>query len=622
MPAHLIVEEGSLSGRIFHLEEGDEWILGRDPDSAQFVIEDSTVSRKHLLLTRTPEGILLKNLSMVNPVLVNEEEVGDHPTLLKEGDRIQVGHQSLVFSEGAPPAAKKKKTSKKESYDDIFGELEEPPPPPREEPKEIEREITRDRPTEVIGQTREETPYDTIFEDAEGGEELPFNLFSPAALLLKVIAGPNAGAEIGIEKGHTYTIGKDSNSCDIVFQDLSVSRTHARLSVSAEGVLELEDLGSKNRTLINGTPCLEKRTITPQDLIALGTTVFVVIDRDAPQETIYSPSLSMYETPKTDQPPPEESAAASQTPELDWKERPLPSKHLVMAGSFLAIFLIVFLSFFSLFKAEKLEVAHSEPVDKIQEAIAKFKDVQFSFNPGSSKLFLVGHVLTGIEYQELSYQIEQLPWVQSVENNVVIDELVAKMSNDIISQTESWRAVSIQSVAPGKFAAMGYLQTNEQAVQLWEYLTVNFPYLDRLQNQLVVEENLNTQVQSLFAKAGFGAVTLQLSHGDLVLAGRYSEKAEKQYRELLGQLNKLPGIARVNDYAMAVSADMAGIDITQQYQVGGSSFQDGRGYSVVLNGKVYTVGDAVDGMKIANIESKMIVLEKDGLNYRIDYTAR
>lgn len=610
MTAHLIIEDGSLRGQIFEFKEGAEWILGRDPEVAQFIIEDSTVSRKHLLLKKTADGIWLKNLSMVNPALVNGEEIGDISVLLKEGDQLQVGHQTLRFSS-------EERSDTQNGYDEIFGALEEPPPPPREEPQEIER----DRPTEIV---RSETPYDTIFEDVEGGEDLPFNLFSPAALLLKVISGPNAGAEIAIEKGHSYVLGKDPNSCDVVFQDLSVSRMHARLNVSSEGVLELEDLGSKNGTFVNGVPTPEKRIVTPQDLIALGTTVFVVIDREAPQETIYSPVLPMYETPKAEEITPESEAAAAvaEREEAHWKDKPLPSKHLVMAGSFLAIFLIMFLSFFSLFKSEKLEVAKTEPQEKIQEALAKFKDVQFSFNPASAKLFLVGHVSTGVEYQELGYQVEQLEWVQSVENNVVIDELVNKMMNDVINQDPAWRAVSIQSPTPGKFVAVGYLPSNEEAAKLWEYLTVNFPYLDRLQNELVVEENLNAQVQSLFVKAGFGAVTFQITNGDVVLSGRYSQKSERDFRELLQKLNALHGVTRVSDYAIGVTADMAGIDVTQNYQVGGVALQDNQGYSVVLNGKVYALGDSIDGMKITSIQQKMILLEKDDLSYRIDYTAR
>ncbi|MES2273073.1 MAG: FHA domain-containing protein, partial [Chlamydiota bacterium] len=252
MPAHLIAEEGPYRGLILNLSEGQEWVIGRDPDEAAFVIEDSTVSRKAAKLTRTDEGITLKNLSKVNPTLINDVSHSE-PVLLNEGDRVQIGNSVFLFSEkplpetGAPP--KKQRKKKKEAYDNIFGSEE--PPPPEEAPEREEEESE-----EAIPLPRAEpTAYDTIFED-EGGEELPFNLISENPFLLKVISGPNAGAEIGMDKGRTYTIGKDPNTSDIVFQDLSVSRNHARLTVGVDGVIEIEDLGSKNGTVVNGTPVL------------------------------------------------------------------------------------------------------------------------------------------------------------------------------------------------------------------------------------------------------------------------------------------------------------------------------------------------------------------------------
>lgn len=617
MPAHLIAEEGPHRGLILNLEEGEEWVIGRDPDEVDLVLEDNTVSRKHARLTKTEEGVYIKNLSRVNPLLLNGEEEKQR-TLLKEGDQVQIGHTLFLFSEEEIPNLSQEKEAPTAperttgGYDEIFGDLEEPKeetPPPEQEEEETPAPST------------EISAYDTIFEDSGEEAEVPFSLLPETPLILKVISGPNAGAEIGLEKGHTYTLGKDPNSCEIAFQDLSVSRNHARLVVSKEGEVTIEDLGSKNGTLVNGAAISEKSTVTSQDLIALGTTVFLLIDREAPQETIYSPLLpSVFEKAEKEEEVVEEEKEESL--KRDWKREPIPTKYLVLAGSLAAVFLIAFVSFFSLFKSKGIEITYNEPNEQIEEALTKFDAVQFSFNPASGKLFLVGHVLTAVDYAEMQYLIDQFPFVTSTEDTVIIDEYVWKSMNDILSQNGAWRGVSIGSDTPGKFTINGYIQTNEEAIQLFEYLTVNFPYLDRLTSHVVVEENLNAQVESLLLAAGFSAVKLQLANGEVILTGNYSEKRKSDFEDFVEKLDKVPGISHVKNYAVATMPQLAAIDLSQQFHVGGSSQFDGHGYSVVLNGKIYTLGDAVEGMKITEIDPSTILLEKDGLKYKINYTER
>lgn len=613
MPAHLIAEEGPLRGLLLNLEEGDEWIVGRDPEEAAFVVEDDTISRKAAHLSRGPEGIYLENLSRANPTLVNDERI-DGRVLLKEGDRVQIGHTIFLFSESEVPEIGAKKKPKG-GYDDIFGSLEEEPPPQETAPKRREK-------TEKKKKSESSNAYDTIFEDTGAEEEqLPFNLLSETPLLLKVISGPNAGAEIGIEKGRTYTLGKDPDSCDIVFQDLSVSRNHARLAVSADGAMEIEDLGSKNGTVINGTPVTEKKAITTQDMIALGTTVFLIIDREAPQETIYSPMVPSYEPPKAETPPPAVIAAEEPVEEKkDWKREPIPLKYLIAAASFAAIFLIVFLSFFSLFKSNQVEIVRKEPVGRIQKALAKFEGVQFSFNPASGKLFLVGHVLTAVDAQEMRFRIGEIDFITSTEDNVVIDESVDKAINEVLNNNPDFRGVSIQSPQAGKFIVSGYVDTNAMAMQLSEYLVANFPYLDRLENKVVVGEILNAQVEGLILSKGFGGVSFQYINGDLVLSGNYSDKMNDQFKTLLKELDAVQGVNGVKNFAVASTPNQAAIDISGQFQVTGISQYDGKGFSAILNGKIYELGDQVSGMSITEIDPATILLEKDGIKYKINYT--
>ena len=149
---------------------------------------------------------------------------------------------------------------------------------------------------------------------------------------------------------------------------------------------------------------------------------------------------------------------------------------------------------------------------------------------------------------------------------------------------------------------------------------MNFPYLDRLENNVVIEQTLNTQLQAMIAGMNLGAVTFQLSNGNVVLSGMYNEAMESDFNKLLKEMNGVKGVASVKNFAVAAHATRAGIDISQSYQVTGTSTYDGRGFSVVMNGKIYTLGDRVDGMKITSIDPSTILLEKDGLNYKIDYT--
>ncbi len=630
---YLIAQDGLMKGIVLDLEEGEEWIVGRDPDEADFVIDDSAVSRKHLRISKTDDGIFLKNLGRTNPALVNDAPIRGNVSL-KENDRVTIGNIHFLFSEEAAPLGKEAASPKKKSkssYDDIFGNLEEPELPPEPEPLEATASDTRDESSEedneLPSQEKEtaKTAYDTIFEDLSAETEMPFNLLAETPLVLKVIGGPNAGAEIGLEKGRSYLLGKDSNSCDIVFQDLSVSRNHARLTISADGIIELEDLGSKNSTVVNGAPITEKQAVTSQDLIAMGTTIFLIIDREAVQETIYSPVLPAYESVRTAErgilaEENEKGSREATAKEFDWKKQKIPGKHLVFAGALAAIFLIVFLSFFSLFKSDGIELAEKLPKDAIKDALAKYPGVHHMYNPANGSLFLAGHVLTAVDYQELQYNLGQLTSIASVENNIVIDEGVSKAINDMLNSHAGWQAVSVTATKPGHFIVHGYVNSAEVDTQISEYLTFNFPYMDLLQNQLVVEDVLNSQLQAMLQSAGFGAVTAQISNGSVLLTGRYSETKESEFNHMVTAINKLQGVQAVRNFAISTNPSQASIDLSQQYAVSGFSMHDHLGFSAVINGRIYTLGQNLNGMKITSIEPSEILLEKDGLKYKIDYT--
>jgi hypothetical protein len=78
----------------------------------------------------------------------------------------------------------------------------------------------------------------------------------------------------------TLVIGRDA-SCDIVIPDRQVSRQHARITKSNNGVI-LEDLGSKNGTYLNNQVLSEPAKLVEADEIAIALTqTFLFLSSDS-----------------------------------------------------------------------------------------------------------------------------------------------------------------------------------------------------------------------------------------------------------------------------------------------------------------------------------------------------
>lgn len=572
MAAYLIAEEGPLSGLIVRFEQGEEWILGRDPDESGQVLEDPMVSRKHVICRLTAEGYLLENLSAVNPATQNGKVVTE-PVLLREGDIIQIGSTFFRFTEHEPA-----------------------PSLPTNYPFE------------------EELPFEASETDSFTLPSAPQERW-----IIKVISGPNTGAEFHIAPDHVYIVGKDPNVSDIVFQDLSVSRQHARLTADTEGRLYIEDLGSRNGIVVNGELITDRKELSSQDLIALGTTSFLIIDRLETRETIFSPPTISAAIPLMDALPSEEAQEEALAAKRDWRDMVIPKKHLVIASCFGALLLIIVFSLFALFSSSPVEVVQKHPSALIKEAIAPFPEVQFSWGGDTGKLFLVGHVLTGVDHQELLYSLKNLSFITSIEDNVVVDEYVWQNMNALLSTNPDWKGVSIHSPTPGKFVIRGYLQTVDQAQALQDYLNRQFPYLDRLDNQVVIETNLNMQIQGMLVEKGFNGVGYQVVNGELVLSGRADESQQSAFHHLVDAFKALRGIRAVKNYVVFATAESSRVDLSDKYQVTGASIKDGESHSVVINGKILGKGDLLDGMVITMIDSNAVLLEKDGSKFKINY---
>jgi DNA-binding NtrC family response regulator len=101
----------------------------------------------------------------------------------------------------------------------------------------------------------------------------------PQRCLLRVVAGPDRGAELPVARA-PVTIGADA-SCHLVLHDAKVSRRHAQVWITTDGI-RVRDLGSRNGTSVCGIRVTEGSTSVGAT-IELGDSVLSVARADGPQ---------------------------------------------------------------------------------------------------------------------------------------------------------------------------------------------------------------------------------------------------------------------------------------------------------------------------------------------------
>ena len=163
------------------------------------------------------------------------------------------------------------------------------------------------------------------------------------------------------------------------------------------------------------------------------------------------------------------------------------------------------------------------------------------------------------------------------------------------------------------------MQTRNEAQQLFEYIAANFPYLDRLEKRVVIDEDISSTINNELNQVGIRNVTAQFNDGEIILKGGIAKGKEDEYNHLLEEFKKIPGVRGVRSLVNQIAPEQAMINISDKYEVTGFS-KVGGNLSVAVNGRIVTTGDVLDGMHIKQITPGTIFLDKDGINYRIDFS--
>ena len=120
------------------------------------------------------------------------------------------------------------------------------------------------------GSSEDRDPQASTIFNPEEGRIRPGGLLAERGLLV-VLSENLFGQSFVLSEGRNV-IGR-SSGCDIVVQDPLVSREHCVIDSDGEGGYYLEDLGSKNATVLNRKALSRRAVLSYGDRIVVGATV-------------------------------------------------------------------------------------------------------------------------------------------------------------------------------------------------------------------------------------------------------------------------------------------------------------------------------------------------------------
>lgn len=246
-----------------HAFEG-ELSIGR-ADGNGLILTEGGVSRRHAVI-RVADGVLsIEDLGSANGTWVDEARI-EALTPLRPTSQIAIGDYALTLK---PAAAKPSSGARAPVRPGSGGRapLTSRPPPGMKDPGPGPS-------TKVVGAAKK--PGVNSAAKAKGELPAPSALARrpPSALAPPDPAGPSLRGLTGPWLNRVFPLaGKvivgRSPPAQVLVEDDSVSRRHAELEVTPEGVL-LRDLGSANGTLLNGVAVTEEILLNPGDVIQVG----------------------------------------------------------------------------------------------------------------------------------------------------------------------------------------------------------------------------------------------------------------------------------------------------------------------------------------------------------------
>lgn len=293
-------------------------------------------------------------------------------------------------------------------------------------------------------------------------------------LILKIVQGPNAGAEIALLQGVNVKLGR-SDECDVILTDQTVPDVACEIEVGAERVMLLLPGGGQER-------------LEPLHVKLFETTAIAIGPADAPWGTLIWPDPNEKE--------PEE------VPETEEKPEEKPRFRKLQWAVLIVLVFVVFLEFalwffwpylkgpvekarayclakYEEWTADKMELA-AEPVHRqTLEELATAYQVEAVVPPAHSEVkpVLKGNLKTRSERLKLTataYDIHPGCLLELTD-----DESLRKSSEELLSML-SEGALKVESAENRQLALSGQLKDVEELQRILAAIKADIPHIEKI----------------------------------------------------------------------------------------------------------------------------------------------
>lgn len=416
-------------------------------------------------------------------------------------------------------------------------------------------------------------------------------------IVLKLIAGPNAGAEIALAPG-THTIGR-TLACDIVLSDDAVAERHVRVQVGDAGV-EVRALDA--RVHVNGVPVPQDgQPLTVNDVVMVGVTQFCV-----------GPSGSAW--PKPGLPGMLPAAQAGRAPARESSSKPAPAVRparawQVFSSAVVGMLLVSGFFVFSQGNTKPVPLPTAKLEDQLQSAIHQLglPNVDVITEDGGG-LQVRGYVEHAAQRREVEDLLRRLK-ISAQQRLWVNDELVAAARQ--VLRALNMDQIEISAPAPGALAIKGYVVSRQAWARARALLTRDIPGIRSIDDQGL--QTLHARVVALreiFARHDLqDKLTVQAAGAQLRVTGALSAEElpdwEAARREYTAAFGPRPAIrSEVRDTGKIIDLAIKGVSI------------GATAYVVAKDGRKYMEGAHLGhGYYIERIERGRILLRREGREF-------